>query len=506
MPAQLLESVAPDAYEHSVAVYRAIRIWLAMPASDSPLRELDALQEHLEILPSLTITPEQRSASLAELQHRGDAALDSALHSLSNLSLPIPRKARQLARKGQGVMHLLAEQVLDQLTDHEPGVTVSEAAAGEVLLRVLLSLERHLFIGYLTAMSASSGVWRSVHEIFQRAIARQGGGASWSLADHRIRSAYKRIVLLGCAQPASFTGQALLFAKDYLDRFGDLAEFVDAEPDDTNAFWIDLSRDTGAQASARRAPSTTEATTIALSCEALTAKIGEHLASLAQGTPPTEIDLPEFAGSPLGIATLQRLRRFWSEPAKRRFPRRRQHYRVVLCSGLEDLWHLFGDSHQRSIETSGWMITNESPDGCAIMHVMGKLANAVVGDIVAIRNETGRTWQICLIRWAQSENHEHLELGLQILSSKAVPAALIQTGDEETAAARHVVLLLPPIPPLRAREVLIAATGWIKPNHAKMVLLVDQERIEIREIHRVESEYNELSERIEMFAIESDPG
>ena len=39
-----------------------------------------------------------------------------------------------------------------------------------------------------------------------------------------------------------------------------------------------------------------------------------------------------------------------------------------------------------------------------------------------------------------------------------------------------------------------------------MVLLVDQERIEIREIHRVESEYNELSERIEMFAIESDPG
>ena len=83
---------------------------------------------------------------------------------------------------------------------------------------------------------------------------------------------------------------------------------------------------------------------------------------------------------------------------------------------------------------------------------------------------------------------------------------MIQTGDEETAAARHVVLLLPPTPPLRAREVLIAATGWIKPNHAKMVLLVDQERIEIREIHRVESEYNELSERIEMFAIESDPG
>ena len=152
------------------------------------------------------------------------------------------------------------------------------------------------------------------------------------------------------------------------------------------------------------------------------------------------------------------------------------------------------------------MITNESPDGYAIMHVMGKLANAVVGDIVAIRNETGRTWQICLIRWAQSENHEHLELGLQILSSKAVPAALIQTGDEGNAAARHVVLLLPPIPPLRAREVLIAAAGWIKPNQEKMVLLVDQERIEVREIHRVESEYNELSERIEMFAIESDPG
>ena len=506
MTAQPLEPIGTDAaYEHSVAAHRAIKIWLAMPASERTTKELDTLQEHLQILPALRVDDNQRASTLQGLKERTVAALERVIFSLGSISLPIPRKSRQVARRAQDVARLLADQMVSQLTDVASHTEWSTERTLNTLQSVLELLERHLLLSYLTAATATGGIWRTVHEAYRLALVTQGSDARDATALTNARNRYKQILLMGCTQPASLTASELLFARAVIDRVGDHADLIASPQETDTVFWIDASRDAGAQAPPRRTLSGTDTTLFALSAAPIVTRLAAAIAALEGGTPAGALDLPDAAGTPLGLAILKRLKNSWEKPAKRRFPRRKQNYRVVLCSGLEDLWHLFGDHRQHSIETSGWMITNESPDGYAVMHVMGKLGDAIVGDIVAIRNETGKTWQVCLIRWAQSENQEHLELGLQILSSKAVPAALIQTGDEESTAARHVVLLLPPIPPLRAREVLIAAAGWIRPNREKMVLLVDQERIEIREIHRVESEYNELSERIEMFAIEPDP-
>jgi hypothetical protein len=81
--------------------------------------------------------------------------------------------------------------------------------------------------------------------------------------------------------------------------------------------------------------------------------------------------------------------------------------------------------------------------------------------VVAIRTDSDQNWQICLVRWALSENPEHLELGLQILAPKAVPAILAQpshgTGDTGTEHLR--VLILPAIPKLRSGQTLVVATG-----------------------------------------------
>ena len=62
-----------------------------------------------------------------------------------------------------------------------------------------------------------------------------------------------------------------------------------------------------------------------------------------------------------------------------------------------NVFQLFQTSSAPS-EVSNWMVVNESPDGYAIMHVSGKAGAITVGDVVALRTETGNNWQLCIIR------------------------------------------------------------------------------------------------------------
>ena len=79
----------------------------------------------------------------------------------------------------------------------------------------------------------------------------------------------------------------------------------------------------------------------------------------------------------------------------------------------------FHDDETQAGELTSWMVTNESPDGYALMHVTGKTNRVTPGDIVALRTENVADWQICIVRWALSENPEHLEIGLQVLATRA---------------------------------------------------------------------------------------
>ena len=184
------------------------------------------------------------------------------------------------------------------------------------------------------------------------------------------------------------------------------------------------------------------------------------------------------------------------------FPRRRQNYRAALCTGLGNLWRLYNDVGKAKVETSNWMIINESPDGYAIMHVSGKAASFAVGDITAIRSESGSGWQICIVRWALSENQEHLELGLQLLAARATPARLVLPGDDATATQLPVVIL-PALPPLRSNEMLVVPTGVLEHQPESLVLIVERDNLLIREVRR--TALSEQNSQVEVFAIETDP-
>ncbi len=146
------------------------------------------------------------------------------------------------------------------------------------------------------------------------------------------------------------------------------------------------------------------------------------------------------------------------------------------------------------------MVTNESPDGYALMHVSGKTARLAAGDIVAIRTET--------------------DFGLADLyrslgtfgKSGASGTRAANSGDTrhicasgrfagwQSMGSNQPVLILPQIPPMRTTEALVAPAGTAQRGRGKLVLLVEQDNLEIREM--LATHLDEQTSSIEVIAIE----
>lgn len=496
----------PDSYPASAAKapdtsLSSLYAWLDSPNVSSPAESILALRDHLHVLERTAMPLLQWAEVLDRLYVRGISSIEQAIPDLVETPVPVPGKTRQAIRTMQEVLYTMAEQAL-ALHDKSdnPHQSSLRIAPDLVLWRALHALSRHLLIGSLTASPPGTGVWRKLHQTYD--LARHQGitrntpeGTTRSLQDE-----YYAAVLLGCAQPASFTAREIVFLDAYLERFSSQIDSNRDKPDRNPVmFWIDPARDAPATPCSRKPPPQ-ETPVRYFSCGRLTDLLDKQLEALDSGTDAKQLALPDFAATPAGRGVLRRLSVHWGDPGKRRFPRRRQNYRAQLCAGLKSIFQLF-QKEPVPVEASSWMIVNESPDGYAIMHVSGKTGLITVGDVVALKTETGNNWQLCIIRWIQSENQEHLELGLQILSVRAVAAHLALPPGTDGNVCRPV-LVLPATPVIRPEESLVVPSGMLAGHSKNLVLIIEKDNIEVREINT--GQRGEQNGQIEIYEIETE--
>jgi hypothetical protein len=482
----------------------AIFEWLATPQSIHATDELSLLQANLLALRTAQGSRQQRAEALEQLYTRSNTVIVQLMATLTNVALPVPRKVREMVRSIQDLLETLTDIVQttaddsNDSSDDETGRQPKELAAW----RNLNALAQHLLISNLVAAPACVGIWQKLHHTYaaaQRLLANHFTPVGESQSLEHI---YKSALLLGCSQPDSFTSTEVGFIASYLHRFAHYVELPsDVAPENSSSnFWLDLLRDSPAFPCSRKA-APAEASVRYFSCAQLAKLVNKQIDELNTGCSPHRIDLPDFAATPAGRGVLTRLAGYWGAPGKRRFPHRRRNHRAEICAGLHKVWLLFQLDQATKPEISTWMITNQSPDGYAIMHVGGKTGKLAVGDITAIRSESENNWQICLVRWALSENPEHLEMGLQILAPSAVPA-ILTLPSERDISERLPVLLLPEVPTLRATEALVTNSGALNNRGQKHVLIVAQGNVKVREIKTTRIE--EQTSSVEVFAIETE--
>lgn len=480
---------------------RSILQWLEVPAAPHPAEEVPSLRSHLKALHDVEASPQQRADAFGRLYARSMTVISDLVSALGNdLVLPVPRKERRLVRSVVDLLQMLADdtRTLSELPEQRPGASASSALA---LWRSVEALTQQVLIGHLMASPARPGTWQQLHHTYAAACGLQLENALPAGAKHSLQNMYRSAILLGCAQPASLTPREIVFLSECLARHADQIEALSgvtaAQPD---TFLIDPQRDVPAIPSLRKGIVPLAALD-GFSCQRLCMRLRSQIAQLEAGTPPAAIDLPDFAGTPGGLGVLRRLVRRWGEPAKRRFQRRRQDHRTLLATGIEGLWRLSRKGESTSVDLSTWMITNASPDGYAVMHVSGNTGAISVGDVVTIRPGSSPDWQICMVRWAASENPEHLELGLQMLAPRAEPAILARRATNH-AAEYLQVLILPAIPKLRERQSLVVASGALpREERRKLLLLTEGQNLVVREVDA--SQVDEQTGSVEILSIET---
>lgn len=486
---------------------KSILEWLALAHGRTDSDSGAELQAQLLTLRSTPVPTGQRLKLLDLLYSHAVQLTLAQLPILHESTLPVPRRVRQAVRTLQELLEVLAQDYLNTLAElFDPEAKGRPRSPQITLRRVMHCLAWHLNIGFFVAAPASPGVWQQLHAAF-RSSRRLGVDDPDAVGEsRRIEQIYVSTLLVAIAQPASFTARELDFVSTYIDNCANAVGVQSEAPVNSEGiFWVDPEKDQPAQALARRNPPP-ETEVFYFACDLLAQGVEDHLAALERGVPVTELGLPGFAASPGGHGVLRRLATLWGRPAKRKFPRRRQSYRADLCSGLDRLWQLLRHPEQPP-SSSEWMVTNESPDGYSLMHVSGSTDNLQSGDIVAVRPHEGHIntldgpWHICIVRWALSENAEHVELGLQVLSPRGIAAQIAAPHDLAHDGRREAVLL-PKLPPLRPFPALIVPVGAVSDRSQKLIVLVESSRVEIRELRA--TAVSEQTSSVEVFTVQPD--
>ncbi len=473
--------------------------WLESPIAQQPVAEITSLRSQMTALHETAATPPQRARALDGLYTRCVAAVSSMLPTLlGDLTLPVPYRTRRVVESTLDLLQMLADDLLATLQE---GPT-AHPSLESTLWQSVHVLAQQLMICHLIASPAPAGTWQRLHETYVTARRLHVHLAVPKGRARSLREVYHSAILLGCAQPASLTPREVLFLATYFEHFADQIELLPPAPTaDPGTFLIDPARDLPALSSLHKAAR--PATPLdCFSCLRLCLLLKAQMAQLDAGISPTALKLPDFAGTSAGRGVLGRLAARWGDPGKRRFLRRRQSQRMILGAGIDGLWELSKNGESAQVELSDWMITNESPDGYAVMHVSGETGALSVGDVAAVRTGAEQNWQICLVRWAVSENPEHLELGLQILAPKAVPAILAQPS--ATSGTEHLrVLILPEIPKLRSGQSLVVAADALPKDRKRLLLVIDGENVVVREVNS--TCVDEQTGSVEILSIEPDP-
>jgi hypothetical protein len=484
---------------------KSILEWLALAHGRTGAEDADQLYRQLLLLRDTPVPCPQRLKLLDLLYGQAQRITKAELPRLNEVSLPISRKLRQRVRTLLDILETLTQDYFNTLAElFDPRGESSPRLPHTSLRRAMHAISWQVRIAHMIASPTPVGLWQQLHAAFRTARRLGLDEFPGPNCGPSIRRIYTSILLAAIAQPVSFSAEELEFISDYIDKCTPDVELLGSPPLDARGiFWIDPDKDFPAHALIRRIPSP-EAAVLYFSCDDLAEQALKHRMELLKGVPAEFIGLPKFAETHAGPGVLLRLNQLWGNPAKRRFPRRRQSYRANLSSGLGNLWRLM-KTPDAKLELSEWMVTNESPEGYALMHMSGHTDDIRVGDIVALQAtdehaDTSQAWHICIIRWAISENPEHIELGLQLLAPKATSVEL--ANPFELNASKVHALILPATPPLRPTQSLIVPPGLIRENMKRIVVLQEDENLSVRELQA-----NQLCEQtgsVEIFSVSAD--
>ncbi len=444
--------------------------WLKAPPAGDPLHDLAALRQYLKEAAEAMIQPVQRLKLLELLQARSDSTSVILRPRLLDATLPLPHRLRTIAQGLLDVRGLLATAQLNSLHQLDSdSAAITEEDISTSCAHVLANLAEQQQIALIVSTTVPNGLWLQAQDTF-RLLEKANGGQTGAGRD-----SLKIMLALVAAQPEAFTAREVSFLIEYLRQFSPAVELGNQPvPPLERWYWLEQSRDLPPVAIARRQPPS-QGSLLYFSCATLGKIASQHLIQLANGRSPEELRLPANTIDE-NREVLVRAQQRWASVPRRHSHRRPSHYRVEICARIQTLWNMLRGGEPAKVSRDAtpitdWMVLNESPSGFALMHVAGTIEDMAPGDALGLRTASGRPWNIGLIRWARSDNPEHFELGLEMISPTAIPVEVVQPLAE--GSRRCPALLFPAVSGLDRSETLMTRRGQLCPGTFMLIRETD---------------------------------
>ena len=194
---------------------------------------------------------------------------------------------------------------------------------------------------------------------------------------------------------------------------------------------------------------------------------------LGTGTVPENINLGGGHGKDNVIGTFRHLAQYWSEqPPARGSERRQTAGRITVVPGLKEILKTLDPSDDDTLDFSlnqpptsqeSWIVEDVSDGGYGAIIPTVKSDWIKVGTLVGVQSEAAKHWSVGLIRRIVRDQKEQRRVGIQLLTSAAIPVAISKSETLSFTDAdreRERAILLHTGPDIRDEVGIVMRSGY----------------------------------------------
>lgn len=441
-----------------------------LPFGD-PIRAATDLIEELQALNRQKVAYTNRLNALELYRPAGQQIFLDLIPHFSHASLPISKNEQAFADAAAQLWQEFALGYKAALMDLQNKILNINSAKSTAMVvqRAIHAIKEQMLVGYLTYKTADDDMWGELHQLYFCAAhlnaeslaiqdsAQPGNESSVSLV-------YIQACLMALTNPSHLSGADIIKTNAYIARTAHFASLraLGLIENPAGVFLIKLDGKSPPIPFSKSQSIPNSDTDILLLTVDLARTIHSHIKSLQNGITLESHIFPDAANAH-HLDLLKQLIKHFGKPPVRVFQRSKKNDGVEMNIGIHAAYH--GLSREPKFthplaslvapRTSRWQILNASAGGYSLRKFNSSQATVHVGDIVTIKNIKSLQWEVAVIRWANINPLNQLDVGLQLISPR-VDAATASNG---RGGAASEALSLPELPAIKQTATIILPQG-----------------------------------------------
>ena len=446
-----------------------------LPFGDPVTAAADLIDE-LQILNSQKVAFANRYNALEQYRPTAIQIYQDLLPHFNSASLPLSKNEQAFADSAIQLWQEFAygyKFALIDLQNKILNINNSKTTA-QVVQRAIHACKEIALVHHLTYRTPPANLWAELHQLYFCAIQQSAEKLAVpdQLASHNVSSvnlAYAQVLLMSLADPQHLANSDIIKTNHYLANIAEQAEIrpLGLIDNPVGVFLVALASDMPPVPFVKNKQVPNNETDVLLVTVNLARQIHQHLTLLQEGIVPSDGYLPSYALESNYQDLLARLMKNFGKAPHRVFSRSKKSDGVELAIGLMVSHHLIknvSDSFTTSpnsavtIKPSRWQVLNVSAGGFSLRKFSSSQASANIGDVVAVRSNKDKLWELAVLRWANISSTNQLDIGLELIS----PSVTAVTASFMNSSIEGEALLLPAITGLKQAASLITAKGFCK--------------------------------------------